>query len=361
MQTLTNLKTTPLRYDMRIGIDTSQKSYAVTYKNTEGHGRSMQMPSNPEAVHQYFQKRFPGKRLLYIYEAGATGYDLYDYLTAQSQDCWVLHPPSIEKPANQRVKTNRIDSEILADQGNSDKVKSIRVPDLDYRELRHLATTRQQYVQDCQSTKQRIKSLLLFESIRLPQELLEKNNHWSRPYREALKRVPVKNETLRFKLNMHLQDLERQHQNILTIHKQLQYFYKQHPEIQKHVSFLRSIPGFGFVVSMYLLSRIGDPKHLKGLRELGSFAGVVPSEHSTGDKQTKGPITHMGDPMLRCLLIEAAWIAIRKDHELYEFYQRIRSRNPVSKGSKVAIVAVARKLTHRAYRVLKDQRPYLIH
>src|SRR3989338_4917051 len=133
MLTLTNSKPVSLRYDMRIGVDTSQKSYAVTYKSNEGQGRSMQMASNPEALHGHFQKRFPDKRLLYIYEAGATGYDLYDYLTAQGQDCWVLHPPSIEKPANQRVKKNRIDSEILADQGNCDKIKSIRVPDFVYR------------------------------------------------------------------------------------------------------------------------------------------------------------------------------------------------------------------------------------
>jgi transposase len=361
MLTQTNSKPVSLKYDMRIGVDTSQKSYAVTYKSNDGHGRSMQMASDPEALHGHFQKRFPEKRLLYIYEAGATGYDLYDYLTAQGQDCWVLHPPSIEKPANQRVKNNRIDSEILADQGNSEKIKSIRVPDFVYRQLRHLAITRQQYVQDSQRTKQRIKSLLLFESIRLPQEILQETSHWSRRYREALKQVPVKNETLRFKLDMHLKDLEHHHENILRVHRQLQHFYKQHPEIHQYVEYLRSIPGFGFVVSMYLLSRIGEPKNLKSPRELGSFAGVVPSEHSTGEHQTQGPITHMGDKIMRCLLVEAAWIAIRKDHELYEFYQRIRSRNPVSKGSKIAIVAVARKLTHRAYRVLKDQRPYGIH
>ena len=355
------LTTPKLKYDMRIGVDTSQKSYAVTYKSNQGHSRSMQMASNPEALHQYFQKRFPDQRLLYLYEAGATGYDLYDYLTHQGKDCWVLHPPSIKKPANQRVKNNRIDSEILADQGADDTIRSIRVPHPDYRELRHLAITRQQYVQDVQRTKQRIKSLLLFEAIHLPEDLLKDSRHWSRRFREALKKIPVRNETLRFKLDMHLNDLERQHQNILSVHRQLQGFYKQHPEIQKHIQCLRSIPGFGFVVSMYLLSRVGDPKYLKGPRELGAFAGVVPSEHSTGDRQTKGSITHMGDKILRCLLVEAAWIAIRKDHELYEFYQRIRSRNSVAKGSKVAIVAVARKLTHRAHRVLKEQRNYTIH
>jgi hypothetical protein len=64
MLTQSNSKPLSLQYDMRIGVDTSQKSYAVTYKSAEGHHRSMQMASNPEALHLYFQKRFPSKGLL---------------------------------------------------------------------------------------------------------------------------------------------------------------------------------------------------------------------------------------------------------------------------------------------------------
>jgi transposase len=69
----------------------------------------------------------------------------------------------------------------------------------------------------------------------------------------------------------------------------------------------------------------------------------------------------MGDSTLRSLLVEAAWIAIRKDKELGEFYYRIRAKGKGDGAARVAIVAVARKLTHRIYRVLKEQRPYLIH
>lgn len=350
----------PQNYDMSIGIDTSKKSYALTYRDWQQREKSLKMPADPQALHGYFQKRFASKRLLYVYEAGPTGYDLYDYLNTQNQTCLVVHPPSIKKAATDRVKNNRIDSRTLAQQALGGQLRGIRVPNEVYRQLRHLATTRQQYVQDAQRTKQRIKSLLLFENIQLPKDA-EACQHWSARYRQALKQVPVKNETIRFKLNMHLDDLEQLHQKILLVHKQLRLFYRQHPELQGHIQYLRSIPGFGFVVSMYLLSRIGDPQDLRNIRELGAFAGVVPCEHSTGENTRKGSITHMGDKVLRGLLIEAAWIAIRKDKELNGFYHRIRSRNSVSKGSKVAIVAVARKLTHRAYRVLKEQRPYVIH
>ena len=68
----------------------------------------------------------------------------------------------------------------------------------------------------------------------------------------------------------------------------------------------------------------------------------------------------MGDKNLRRVLVEAAWVAIRKDGELAQFYSRIRSKRG-KEGPCIVIVAVARKLTGRAYRILKDQRPYRIY
>ena len=104
-----------------------------------------------------------------------------------------------------------------------------------------------------------------------------------------------------------------------------------------------------------------DPKNLKNPRELASFAGLVPREHSTGDTINKGEITRLGSHTLRFMLTEAAWIAIRYDTELKQFYHRIKSRHHPKIGAKKAITAVARKLTQIIYRVLKDQRTYIVH
>jgi transposase len=356
---LTNM--IPQDFDVFVGVDVSKKSFAVTHMEHTLKKRSFKMLSNPQGLYQYYQKRFANQKVLYVYEAGCTGYHLYDYLSLQNQDCLVVHPGSIQKSTTgSRVKNDRIDSEHLADQARGGQLQGIRVPDPVYRELRHLAVTRQQHVEDAQRTKRRIKSLILFENLKLPKDV-EFQKHWSARYRRALYRLAVPNEAVRFQLDGYLKDLEHQHSQILSIHTQLRFFYRQHPEIQKHIQLLRSIPGFGFVVSMFLLARIGDPKHLRDIRELGAFAGLVPSEHSTGGTDRRGSITKAGAGTLRSLLIEAAWIAITKDKELREFYHRIRSKNGMTKGSKVAIVAVARKLTHRAYRVLKDQRSYVIH
>jgi len=135
---------------------------------------------------------------------------------------------------------------------------------------------------------------------------------------------------------------------------------KDQPKIQEQARHLASIPGIGFITAVTLLGRIGDPGKLKNVRELSAFIGLVPTEKSTGDDVNRGSITHLGNRMLRSLLIEAAWSAIRKDSELNQFYGRIKSRHHPNIAARKAIVAVARKLTHRIYCVLKEQRPYIV-
>lgn len=345
----------PSEYDVFIGVDVDQKSFATTYSSEDHQEHSLKMPSRPENLHGYFQKRFPGKRLAYVYEAGPTGYGLHDYLVNQGQICMMVHPASIPTAPNSCVKNNRLDSQKLAEQLKSGKLKGIRVPSEAYRQLRHLVNLRQHYAQDQRSTKQRIRSLLLFENIQLPGN----PKPWTSRYRCALQQVFLK-ETLRFKLDLLLKDLDHARDRILLMHRQIRKFCVQQEAIAKNLTYLRSIPGIGIVISSYLLSRVGDPASLQNIQELGAFCGLVPSEKSTGDKIQRGPITHMGDSTLRSLLVEAAWIAIGKDTELGQFYHRIRAKHKSQTGALIAIVAVARKLTHRIYRVLKEQRAYQI-
>lgn len=353
---LTTIK--PNVYDILTGIDVSKKSYMITYMDQDRNKRSLRSPANPEAVYNFFQRRYPGKRILFVYEAGCTGYGLHDYLASQNKDCIMVHPGSVQKAPKDRVKNDRIDSDKLANQALGGQLKGIRVPDESYRKLRHLAATRQAYAKDIRRAKQRIKSLLLFESIHLPEEI-ESGKHWTCRYRESLKKLPISNEVVRLRLDTLLDDLEHANERLLWVHRQLRQFLCKENLLAKNISWLRTIPGFGFVVSTYFLSRIGDPVHLGNVRQIGSFAGVTPSEKSSGEKIEKGSITHMGDQELRRLLIEAAWAAIRKDKELNLFYHRIKSKNSSDAGSQIAVVAVARKLTARAHKVLKEQRAYI--
>jgi transposase len=88
--------------------------------------------------------------------------------------------------------------------------------------------------------------------------------------------------------------------------------------------------------------------------------GLVQAEDSTGDTSSRGSITKMGDPVLRSLFIEAAWTSIRFDSELAAFYQQVKSTHAQDKASRIAIVAVARKLATRMHCVLQERRVYQI-
>ena len=78
--------------------------------------------------------------------------------------------------------------------------------------------------------------------------------------------------------------------------------------------------------------------------------GLNPSERSSGGKQRFGHISKQGNRMMRWLLVEAAWIAVRKDPALQRVYQRLTFR----RGSKIAVVAVARKLAVKLYWRLRE-------
>ena len=348
----------PRDYNVFVGIDVDQKSYAVTYKTQEHDTyKSFKIPADPMNLQAYFKKRFPEERVLYAYETGPTGYHLYDTLTQNNESCIIVHAANIQKAPKDRVKTNRLDSLKLTRQIQGGQLKGIRVPSDEYRQLRHLVSLRQAYTQDLTRTKQRIQSLVLFENITLPSFEAKR---WSGRHIQILKELTL-DSVRSFKLQSLLNSLSFTRSELLLVHRALRKFLRDHPSIQRNIQLLCSIPGFGFVVPLYFLARVGDPKELRSIRELGAFVGVVTSEKSTGDRIQKGSITRMGDSTLRSLLVEASWVAIRHDKELAQFFWRIRAKNEGAKGSRIAIVAVARKLTHRAHRVLKDQRPYIVH
>jgi transposase len=354
MNTLTH---PPCDYDIFVGIDVDKKSFSFTVQDHNVMNRSKKIPSNPEQLYNYIGNNFGGQRVLYAYEAGPTGYHLYDYLTQKEQSCVVVSPTSIPKASNERVKTNRLDSERIVRYIKTSELRPVRVPSAPYRELRELIGIRDNYSRQGAVAKQRIKSLMLFEH--LYDNVNDTDSNWSGAFIERLKHIPCSG-AVRCKLDLLLADLAYARGQTLKVLEELRSFCDKHPDIDRYRQYLQSIPGIGIVTSLTILARIGDPERLTDVREIAAFAGVVPKEKSTGDTINRGSITHAGNAALRSLLVEASWIAIRRDKELEQFYHRIRNRHHPRFASRKAIVAVARKLTQRIYKVLKEQRMYEI-
>lgn len=344
----------PRNYDIFSGLDVDKAKIAVNFFDHEKSVKSMQIPNDADNLLGYVRKNFAGQKVAFAYEAGPTGYGLHDRLVGAGFTCLVVAPSMVPTPPGKHVKTNRLDSRKLADSLRGGQLQGIRVPGAGYRELRHLVSLRDGLVRQGQAAKCRIKSLLLFESIPFPA-----GNEWSLEIVKQLKELSC-NPAVRFKLDSLLANLDFAHQQVLKTTREIRRFCTQDAELKRCIEFLISVPGVGWIVASHLLARIGDWRHLHNVRELASFLGLTQREDSTGDSVRRGSITRAGDSRLRNKLIQSAWVAIRRDPELREFYRRIYERHPKDQAAKKAIVAVARKMTMRIHAVLYEQRPYII-
>jgi len=347
----------PKDFDVFIGLDVDKKSYVFTVRYDDGINRPKRMPASPDMLLKYIIKHHEGKRVICAYETGPTGFGLYDYLTENNIPCLVVSPFTIPKATNETAKTNKIDANKIAEYLHYGKLNSVMVPVGKYRELRHLVRIREKYTTMRIKAKQRIRALLLQES--LYESLKDEGLAWTVEYMHKLKEIKT-TDAVRYRLDMLIMDLEYSKTQLLTSYGKLRSFCKIHPEVNKYKTFLKSIPGIGFVIAVTILAKIGDPLKLCNIRQLASFTGMIPWEKSTGDTENKGPITHMGNKILRSLLVEAAWAAIRRDARLRQFYFRIKGRNHPKAAAKKAIVAVARKMTQIIYRILTDRRTYIL-
>lgn len=111
-------------------------------------------------------------------------------------------------------------------------------------------------------------------------------------------------------------------------------------------------PGIGPVTSLAFVLTLGEVSRFPRGKQVASYLGLIPREHSSGGQQRLGSISKQGNRFLRMLLVEAAQAAVRCDpHLRRDYLQRCHHDKP--KG--VAKVAAARKLAVRLYWMLRTQ------
>lgn len=343
----------PAQYDLFAGLDVDKNSIAITFMDHQQVVKSLKIPAHSDQLLSYVRRHYPGQRVAFAYEAGGTGFRLYDELTAQGYSCLVVCPSLVPTSPGQRVKTNRLDSHKLSLALRGGQLKGVHVPNEPYRHLRHLNQLRDTSVRQTIAFKNRIKALLLYEGLPFPGA----SGQWSKAVIAQLRELPCA-PAVRFKIDQLIESLVFHHRQSIQTQKEIHRFCKEHAPFLRDIQLLMSLPGIGWITGSHLLARIGDWRLLHNSNQIPAFLGLVPREHSTGDTIHKGSITRLGDARLRSKMIQSAWVAVRQDPELHQFYHRIRQRHPHQHAAQKAIVAVARKLASRILTILKEQRPY---
>ena len=148
-----------------------------------------------------------------------------------------------------------------------------------------------------------------------------------------------------------LRIMEAINKEISVSNDMVEEMYKKDRDAQ----LLTTIPGIGVILAMLISTEIDGIERFPSPSKLCSYAGLVPSTHSSGGRTYHGKITSEGNRWLRWALVEAAVPASYADAEIKERLDTFRKR----KGANVAKTAMARWLLKVVYHVLKERRPYI--
>lgn len=338
---------------MILGVDLGQSKSAWELLDTvTGEVQAGQVRMDGEALQKLLVKLRPGRVVIESGPLAARVYDLgraagMDVLVADTtQDAWQWK--------NVKRKTDADDAGKLARLAALGQINPVHVPSVAVRERRHLLEHRQSLVGEQTRCKNRIRATLLLQGLKLPPG----KNGWTRAVRMQLRSLgrPLAEceaeELWRGQIQNDLQHLEQLEGLLAVIGAKLDALAQCDPCVTQ----LQSIQGVGPRTAEVLVTVLDEPRRFKSRRQVSAYAGLVPRRYQSGQMDRSGRITKRGSPLLRAVLNQAAWAAVRCNPELRAFYLRLGGGQ--KKRRKQAIVAVMRKLLVIAWAMLRDGTRY---
>ena len=301
--------------------------------------------AEPKKLAYQLNKYFPGAKIESAYEAGFSGFVLHRELEKAGIHNIVVNAGSIEVAVHNRVKTDKRDALKLATLHEAGRLQGIRIPTQKEEQRRLLTRTRQQLVENRTAIKNQIRMKSHQMGLIEPEDRREMSHQF---VEQLLCRSP--SEEFSLVVQAYWQVWKTVETQIKKIEEKLKEQAKEDP----NETIYRSAPGIGHLGARILSNELGNLSQFDNERQLFSYTGLTPSEHSSGETVRKGHITHQGNSRVRHILSQAAWRAIEKDRDLKAFFERLYPRT----GKKRAIVAVARKLIGRIRAAFKTGQPY---
>jgi transposase len=244
-------------------------------------------------------------------------------------------------------KTDKIDAWVLAELGRRDLVPAIWLPDPAVRAERERSRWRLHLVRHRVMLKNRVHSTLIAFGNPCPVSDL-----FGAKGRELLASLEVPEPwagTTRASLEL-IDDLDRR---IDAEAKALRRLGADH----EYVPLLTTIPGIAWVLGYTIASEIGDISRFASPTKLCGYTGLRPRVYQSGGIDRRGRLSKNGPKYLRWALIEAAQMAARSP--LYRpLYERTKGRLGRNRGSKVARIAVARKLAEAIWHMTTRNQPF---
>jgi transposase len=316
-----------------LGIDAHQNSYQVGRKIDAGGIQPAQSFKEDKLLGFVAKQQRLAEKVYAVYEAGPLGYVLYRKLKAMGVEAMVCAPECLEKGSKR--KHNKIDAAKLTGRlysflgGDRYALRIVRVPSPEQEQSRISSRQFDQLVRARKAVAAQGRSLMLSQGYG------SHKGSWWRP--QAF-------EKLRAALpEWIIKRLEIWQASVLLLDQEI---LKLKTELVQSAQGPRP-KGAGALSMVQMDREVFDYNRFKNPHNVGCFGGLCPSEHSTGDpsKQHLGPITKIGHPRIRVLLVEMAWrmVLFQPDYKpIKRWYGVLTGTNKALKRK--AIVAVARQL-----------------
>jgi len=240
-------------------------------------------------------------RLLFVYEAGPCGYEIYRCLRQWGYECAVVAPSKVPRASGDRVKTDRRDSMALARLHRSGELTAVYVPHAEDEAMRDLTRCREDAKHAERRARQRLNAFLLRHGFRYSGK-----SHWSGPHFRWLAGIGMEHPAQQLVLEEYVDNVRCCTERVERLTGQIREFVPQW-RMREVVEALQSLRGVSLIVAATTVAELGDLSRFDNPEQLMAFLGLVPSEHSSGGRRRRGGITKTGNGHARRVLVEAAW------------------------------------------------------
>jgi len=366
------------RYGLYVGLDVHKETIAVAVA-LPGRGVPRywgEIKHTPKSVSELvarLSEAHGGELMQWCYEAGPCGYGVYRQLLSLGQDCEVVAAPKSE-----RIKTDRRDACKLARKLRAGELTRVWVPDEEQEAMRELSRCRLDFKTQERKARQQLNAFVLRHGHHWPRG----KTRWTRAHLNWLESLTFAHAWQQVVLQEYLEAVRAATHRVDELTGELMGALTQW-SLAPVVDSLCALRGVDKLVAITVLAELGDLTRFASPKQLMSYLGLVPSEHSTGTRRRQGAITCMGNAHARRMLVESAWsyrfparqtmhLKRKAQHASHEakaiawqaqrrLCGRYRALLHAGKCTKVTCVAIARELVGFIWAVVCVEMPRLRH
>lgn len=325
-----------------IGFDLGKVSSQVCIITEDGELVERRIKTDREHISELLGKRSPARVLV---ESSTESEWVARYLEEIGLEVVVADPnfSPMYATRSRKVKTDKRDARTLAEACRLGAYRPAHRTSDRQRHVRANLAVREAMVRTRTRYTSLISTLLRRDGLRIH------NSGYAPTFLKRLARVQL-SEELREEIAPLLVLLQSLNEQIKRADEQLARLAAGDEVVAR----LRTVPGVGVVTATSFVSTLDDAARFGGAKQARAYLGLVPTESSSGGRQQRGHISKAGPGRARHMLVEAAWTILRRRSALNAALHDWGAAIAARRGSRVAVVALARKLAGILFAMWRD-------